>query len=80
MLIISKNHIFGRKIFKQATKITVGLKMLKLLENHVKTKCLKGIFNFFFFLLKALFFESFDQKSIKSHFCQKNQFVTFLPG
>ena len=41
-----KNYFFGNKILGQPTKHNFELKMLKLLENHVKTK-VQEVFSFF---------------------------------
>ena len=43
---MAKNHFFGKKNLGQRTKHNFDLKMLKLLENHVKTKSKRGFLIF----------------------------------
>ena len=44
---IAKNHFLVKKILGQPTKNNFELKMLKLLENYVKTKVYEGFSHFF---------------------------------
>ena len=72
-----KHFFWSKKNFKLPTKRNFDLQMLQLLENHLKTTCIGGVF---LASKSGLNFENFDQKVPKKSILSKKSTFMALFG